>query len=228
MSRETFTFAIGDVHGCLSQLNALLAQIFSLYPETPKKFVFIGDYIDRGPDSCGVINRVMELSKQYETVALLGNHEDMFMDGNPYDINALRSFGITPSPYSLSDAYQSSVIQYYVKWMKERPIYHDDGKRFFVHAGVDSDNPPEKTNRSTMLWVRDPFLGSKFQWDRYIVHGHTPNFVGGVVQCKSNRINLDSACVFGGQLSCAVFNDSQVKEIEILTVSGLKQREGPL
>lgn len=226
------TFAIGDVHGCLSQLKALFGKI-NVYradhniSDADTRIVFVGDYIDRGPDSRGVIQTIMNMQKASREddsspglVALKGNHEDMLLNningflGNG-GIETLKSYGWNGGP-DISGYIPAD----HLEWIKNLPLYFDDGKRFFVHAGVypDDDLNPPKSSPQAMMWIRQEFLGSKFVWPRLIVHGHTPRGV----EILPNRINIDSACVFGDALTCAIFNDEQIRPLEYLQVEGYK------
>lgn len=212
------TVAIGDVHGCLDQLKMLMDIIERKYSQDVKKYVFVGDYIDRGPDSKGVVDYIIHLSKVREVVTLLGNHEDMMMQNmagwyqnGGYATNV--SYGDTwPMETSHKDFYDNL------------KLYHDDGKRFFCHAGVACE-PLEANDKMTLIWIRNPFLQSKKKWSRLIVHGHTPSFKADIYP---NRINLDQACVFGGRLLAAIFDEKKVEPIDYLSVDGLDRRPGPL
>lgn len=134
------TFAIGDTHGCLDQLTRLLDDCRRFAKGQPTTFVFLGDYIDRGPDSCGVIQTIMDMqaADPDRVIALAGNHEDLLLASlishdaiGRWLANSggatLRSYGIT-SPKELPPDH--------LTWIRNLPTHHDDGLRFFVHAGI--------------------------------------------------------------------------------------------
>lgn len=202
------TFAIGDVHGCLDQLTRLLDECRRFAKESPSTFIFLGDYIDRGPDSRGVINLVMDMPDR--VIALAGNHEDLLLASltsgdamGRWLANSgsatLRSYGVT-SPKDLPPDH--------LNWIRNLPTHHDDGQRFFVHAGIRPGIPLDEQTRDDMLWIREPFLTSAIDHGRLIVHGHTPQR-DGKPDLYPNRINLDTGAVYGGPLTAAVFSEGE-------------------
>ena len=217
-----FTFAIGDVHGCHRALEDILRQCRIYARHDAYRFVFIGDYVDRGPDSRAVIATLRELERQRApggVVCLAGNHEEMMLDaidtGDPGwwmsngAAETLSSYGIDePRHLPLGD----------VAWVRRLRLSFDDGRRRFVHAGVDPERPLDEQTRETLLWIREPFLHSHKDFGRLIVHGHTPSRTGSP-EIRPNRINLDTACVYGGVLTAAVFTDDQAQPIALLSAS---------
>jgi serine/threonine protein phosphatase 1 len=207
------TYAIGDVHGCLDKLERLVERCQSDAKDLRAKFVFLGDAIDRGPDSRGVVEYLMEFQRQQpeRTVCLCGNHEDMALHAidNPAQIDqwvvrnggdkALASYGVS-SPGELP--------RDHVAWIRALPTHHDDGLRFYVHAGIDPSRPLDRQSRHDMLWMREPFLSDPRDFGRFIVHGHTP-LRGGSPDLRANRVNVDTAAVLGGPLTAAVFDDER-------------------
>lgn len=215
-----YTVAIGDIHGCFDQMKQLIEDVRSRYEVN--KWVFLGDYIDRGPDSKKVLDFLMdrerkEIIKDYY-IFLKGNHEEMMQFNEHYwsyngGNETLKSFEV--------DNWHR-IPKEYIGWIEKLDYYHDDGLRFFVHAGV-TQKPPQHTSRNEMLWVRGSFLTSTKDWGRLIVHGHTPTY--GKPQATPYRINLDTGCVFGQKLTAAVFVDYQVQPIEFIQVDGPKDDE---
>ena len=203
-------FAIGDIHGEGARLEALLAAL----PRGPKDTtVFLGDYIDRGPDSAGVVRRILE---EYDaatdrTILLWGNHEDMAaahfgfeapsgFDYDPYDwfgnggFAALASFGY-PSPAEAFGAPCPPELERLFPLL--RLFWRAPDDVIYVHAGVPAGKRPEETPASLLLWTRAEDNDTS---GRLVVHGHTPQS-GGTPDVRANRINLDTGAVFGGPLS---------------------------
>jgi serine/threonine protein phosphatase 1 len=212
------TFSIGDVHGCFDQLTELLAQCRRFAKGEPSRFVFLGDYIDRGPNSRGVIQTIMDMQALDPTnvIALAGNHEDLFLNtGTPEGMGrwigngggaTLRSYGVT-SRKGMPLAHRT--------WLHELPLFYDDGLRFFVHAGIRPGVPLDRQTREDMLWIREPFLSSTADHGRLVIHGHTP-LRNRKPDVRQNRIDIDTGAVFFGFLTAAVFNDTERTPIHFL------------
>lgn len=213
---ERQTYVIGDVHGCADELRTLVGQL----PLTSgDRIVFVGDYIDRGPCSKDVIDVILELATRYEVVPLLGNHEAMLLDfidrpsspfGGAFIMNGgsatLASYGDDKGEYTIPPAHE--------RFYRELKLHHEDDEHFFVHAGV-PDLPltklDERRHRMTMLWIRDPFLRSKYPWAKTVVHGHTPV---PTAEVHARRINVDSGCVFNGLLSALELKSGKIWAVQ--------------
>jgi serine/threonine protein phosphatase 1 len=217
----SLTYAIGDIHGCLDKLRGLLLRCETHADGRPMSLVFVGDYIDRGPQSCGVIDCLIDLKMQHgeSVVTLMGNHEAMALaaiDRNgptrmwlaQGGLATLESYGIA-EPRELPPAH--------VAWLRALRLSYDDGRRFFVHAGVNPGAPLEAQDDFDLLWIREPFLSHGGDYGRLIVHGHTP-LAAGVPDLRGNRLNLDTGAVFVGPLTAAVFDDAQTEPIGFLQV----------
>jgi serine/threonine protein phosphatase 1 len=202
--QEEHVIAIGDVHGCNDELQLLLNKV-PLTSDTT--IVFLGDYVDRGPDSKGVIDTVLELSKQHKVVTLRGNHEDMMLDfiEDPYSGEAgtflYNGGAATLGSYRDDKPGEYTIPDEHVQFLKNLDLYYENEGFFFVHAGVpdiplDTIDPEE--HRNYLLWVRKPFLDSRYRWKKKVVHGHTPV---PEVERRSNRTNIDTGCVQGNVLT---------------------------
>ena len=222
----SLTYAIGDIHGALHKLELLLAQCRAHGGRDggagALKFVFVGDYIDRGPHSEGVIRYLIELAREMpdNVVTLMGNHEAMLLaiiDGaiDPSDWlgqggkETLQSYGVTDA---------RDLPPEHVDWLRRLRFSHDDGKRFFVHAGVDPARPLEAQDPHDLLWIREPFLSHGGDYGRLVVHGHTP-IAAGVPELRSNRLGLDTGAGYGRPLTAAVFSDDQTAPLGFLAAA---------
>jgi serine/threonine protein phosphatase 1 len=215
-------YAVGDIHGSYYKLTRLLKHCNGHCGRRKARFVFIGDYIDRGQHSREVVELLIELQKAKpgQISCLRGNHEEMLIsvlqDGdkaiwlyNGGDIT-LRSYGV-----SSADA----IPDEHLAWFNSLPLCESDDKRFFVHAGIFPGVPLDQQDRDTMLWIREPFLSDPRDHGLYIVHGHTP-LETGEPEYLPNRLNLDTGAVFGGPLTAAVFDESAVGPIAFITDDG--------
>jgi len=213
---DRLTFAIGDIHGCSAALHRLLGLCRDYAESSPCRFVFIGDYIDRGPDSAGAIRTIRALD---DTVCLMGNHEALLLEaletGDPS--NWLRNGGDrTLESYGVDRP--EALPQADLTWIGAlRPCF-DDGLRFFVHAGIAPGIPLDQQDHEALMWIREPFLSSTMDHGRLIVHGHTPQR-SGLPEMLANRVNIDTGCVYGGTLTAAVFLRKVREPIAFLSVS---------
>ena len=184
--------------------------------------VFLGDYIDRGPDSSDVIQQLIRFRKRHsQTVFLRGNHEDLllqaYVDADPQKEmrwitngghSTLTSFKVHGRP-----DWRRRMPRWALEFISDTDMEHCSERYHFVHAGIlppgtDSGLEPWQDVR---LWVREPFLRSNFTQGRTIVFGHTvqPN---GVPLVHTNKVGIDTgACVPGGRLTVACFNDLKTR-----------------
>jgi serine/threonine protein phosphatase 1 len=103
----------------------------------------------------------------------------------------------------------------HLDWLRSLPLSYDDGRRFFVHAGIDPRNSLAAQREQDLLWIREPFLSDRRDHGRLVVHGHTPT-AAGRPELRTNRLNLDTGAVFGGPLTAAVFGDAETTPIAFL------------
>lgn len=193
------TIAIGDVHGALEELERLLSRLPSL--DASDTLLFVGDYLDRGPDPAGVVRRVRALPSETpaRVVLLLGNHEDAWLrarrEGAPEFViprvngcyTTYRSFtgGVPPTPGDDPTAYElrsMAMAAFFpedvVGWMRSLTLFHEDEHALYVHAGLPFEDgrwlhPSEVTNVRPLLWQRSRAFYEGYRGKR-VVFGHTP------------------------------------------------------
>ena len=197
-------YAIGDIHGCLAELEAMLAVIDEDRGEEPAKIITIGDYVDRGPDSRGVIHlldkRRHEQPVNVEHIYITGNHEDMMLNGKGW--HWMQNGGkATVDSYHGQLWYKDEVTMNFLTSLR---LYYQFDHYVFVHAGIDPSLPMEEQKSLVLIWDRDfRFYNDDYEYGYYVTHGHTP--VQAIYERKA-QLNIDTGCVFGGPLSAVRFN----------------------
>ncbi|WP_430910430.1 metallophosphoesterase family protein [Methylobacterium sp. sgz302541] len=215
------TYAVGDIHGCAGLLERLLARIEDHAAGEPHALVFLGDYIDRGPDSAGVIRllRTLQWRDPERVTCLMGNHEALLLAAlrEPGGMDrwcmsggeeTLRSFGVHEAA-----AIPGEVLD----WVEALPTVHSDARRWYVHAGFRPGQEAPDPDIHTRLWIREPFLSEDHDFGRHVVHGHTPQ-KRGRPDIRAHRTNLDTAAVYGGALTAGVFDGSRGPARDFLSV----------
>lgn len=225
-------YAIGDIHGRLDLLDPLLAQIDedrSARPVAKAIFVFLGDYIDRGPSSRATIDRLIAHGATNECIFLKGNHEQIAIkclsDRSLFDhwmrlggVDTLISYGVSPKPspdemqvVRLQAAFHDALPQAHFRFFRDLQPSFSCGDFFFVHAGVRPSVELSRQKESDLLWIRDEFLSSNENFGKIVVHGHTP---AREVEVASNRINIDTGAFATGRLTCLVVDEASLSVIE--------------
>ena len=180
MSANGKTFIVGDVHGCLGMLQRLMDQI-GWRPDVDR-LIFLGDFIDRGSESRGVVEYVLEISKRSGHVeCLMGNHEKILLDF--LDGRDMNTFFVNGGMATLNS------------YRGETPRYGF----YIVHAGFRPGVPIEKQSTEDLLWIRDSFIFSNYYFGKRVIFGHTP-FAHPLVM--ENKIGLDTGAVYGNRLTC--------------------------
>jgi serine/threonine protein phosphatase 1 len=198
-------FAIGDIHGCLDKLLALMDLLDVDWAQDT--VIFMGDYVDRGPDSKQVVETVLELRRKHQRiVCLAGNHEKMFLnwlDGREEAFflsnggrSTLQSYGISPDERNRA----AQVPPEHLDFFRSLLPYYDTETHLFVHAGVRPGIPMEIQDPHDLIWIRHEFFMSDHGLKKTVVFGHTPfrgePFVG------EKMIGIDTGAVYGGPLTC--------------------------
>ncbi|MCI5059631.1 MAG: serine/threonine protein phosphatase [Alphaproteobacteria bacterium] len=232
-------YAIGDVHGyadILARMHDLIEADYQERPVNRAQIVYLGDYVDRGPDSKGVLDQLVERelhAPDFEHIFLLGNHENGMMEfmaepeGIRQDwlewggIEALQSYGVEPDmgkPFTgqlrtLAAQLGEAMPLTHHEFLKNLKLFYEVGDYFFVHAGIRPGVSLHKQTKQDLTFIREPFLSHDKPHEKRVIHGHTAMKE---VEVKHNRINLDSGLYRGGPLSCAVIEGAQ--EVRLLQV----------
>jgi serine/threonine protein phosphatase 1 len=204
------TYVIGDIHGCPEELTRLVDKL----PLNPAdRLVFLGDYVDRGPDSNGVISYLIELQRtcSAELIFLKGNHEDMFLSymgfpGKYGDMFLYNGGGATLISYGAGPNNQGSadillvIPPAHIKFLKDLQPYYIVDRFLCVHAGINPRKSFEMQEEEEMLWIRDEFILNPHDLPYTVVFGHTPQEQ--VLFHLPYKVGLDTGLVYGNRLSC--------------------------
>jgi serine/threonine protein phosphatase 1 len=219
------TYAIGDIHGRLDLLRAAIAQIGAHARGRAHQVICLGDYVDRGPESKGVVETLMILTANGPWRCLLGNHEDMMTRSlRTRDDDEVDRWLNNGGDATLA-SYGGSVPQTHLAWLETLALIHHDGQRLYVHAGVAPGAPLETQDRRTLVWIREAFLTAEAgALPCHVVHGHTPFWRMKPEPHRPERLphrtNLDTGAYFTGVLSVGVFDDAVPGgPVEILSVT---------
>jgi len=200
-------FAIGDIHGCLSKLERVISR--TGIDNKEDTLVFIGDYIDRGPDSRGVVDFVLDLKRKIHTVICLkGNHEQMFLDyvclNKNEDLYLSNGGDTTIASYGYRNVHggrEFNIPDSHMEFFNSLlPCYETDDY-IFVHAGLRENVPLKDQNIKDMLWIRHDFIMSSYDFGKTVVFGHTPMSHSKPLFLPG-RIGIDTGAVYGGFLTC--------------------------
>ena len=211
---------VGDIHGSLHKLHELMGRI----DPAPGRdqLVFLGDYIDRGEDSRGVVDCLLQLRERHpETVFLIGNHEKMFLDflsGVEQSLflyngggTTLRSYlerldnhGARTTGSSETVTLEQMVPPSHRAFLGDLLPYYETENFIMVHAGLREGIPLEDQSLNDLVWIREEFIYSEEDFGKRVVFGHTP-FVRPLV--LPNKIGIDTGAVYGNTLTCLVLPD---------------------
>jgi serine/threonine protein phosphatase 1 len=227
-------YAIGDIHGRADLLDALHAQIVADAEKRRARrrvLIWLGDYIDRGMESMGVVERVMAPPAGFETVALLGNHEDLmlrFLDdpaiGPDWMLNGgiqtLASYRIDPMDgcffradrwEALSRALREALPAAQRRFLERLKLMHREADYLFVHAGIRPDRALDNQDRDDLLWIRGEFLFSDVDYGAVVVHGHT---ISDEPQTRPNRIGIDTGAYYTDRLTALALEGDRVSFLQ--------------
>lgn len=215
------TYVIGDIHGCLDELVYLLE---ALPLEAPDRLIFLGDYIDRGPNSKEVVSYLIlrQQTRSEDMVFLKGNHEDMFLSylglpGKYGDMFLYNGGGATLASYGISSQNHGSqetlpmIPQTHIKFLKGLKRYYLTKPFLCVHAGIHPKKPLDQQMEEEMLWIRDEFILNRHSLPYTVLFGHTPQEK--VLFHLPYKVGLDTGLVYGNLLSCLELKEKTLFQI---------------
>ena len=235
--RDTILYAIGDLHGHLDEHNILYAILENEIAKRPEKkhvIIYLGDYVDRGPDSYRLIDRLIKIQNSDSPathIFLKGNHENAFIGymDSPLSwskwldyggMDTAESYGITfatdiliPSEH---EALQQKLLQNvpvehytFLNTLETKYVARDYA---FVHAGIQPGVPLSEQDEEDLIFIREPFLSWPHPHEKCIVHGHT---ITQTPNITPHRIGIDTGLYRYGVLTCAIFEDNNVSLLQI-------------
>ena len=233
-------YAIGDIHGYLEQLEQLHQLIYDDINNNPideVKIIYIGDYIDRGPDSKGVLDFLIErelVAASVEHVFLLGNHEvgmiefmrdpegarkDWLIWGGvetsaSYGVDVVFERALNEALPMFSKALKAALPQSHYEFLKNLKKLHIEDDYVFVHAGIRPNIALDKQRTKDVTFIREGFLDSDVIHEKRVVHGHTITQEYDI-EIYPNRIAIDTGIYKGGPLSCVVLENDQVRKLQV-------------
>lgn len=224
-------YAIGDIHGRSDLLTAMLARIRSdlaARPHPAPRLIFLGDYVDRGPDSRGVIEMLIAVqASDMPATFILGNHdsyiEEYFRAPEWYDRSihwlnprmggnaTLASYGVPDAsehdPAATVEAFRAAFPDEHMAFLDGCGLQQQIGSYLFVHAGIRPGVRLDRQLREDLIWIREPFLSSTRDFGVKVVHGHT---IVEAPEHHPNRIAIDTGAYASNRLTCLVLEDSTV------------------
>jgi serine/threonine protein phosphatase 1 len=231
---DSRVYAVGDIHGrldLLEEIQGLILDDAATAPERRKVIVYVGDYIDRGPNPRSVVERLAGRPLPgFEGVHLMGNHEAMMLDflrdieaGPGWMWNGggatLRSYGVA-APRSWTDTKQleaarrglaEALPDSHRAFLERLALSHREGDYLFAHAGIRPGVPLDAQEPHDLIWIRDEFLFSRSDHGAVVVHGHT---IVDVPMRLPNRIAIDTGAYLTGRLTCLVLAGERVAAMQ--------------
>ncbi|MCK6452941.1 MAG: serine/threonine protein phosphatase [Alphaproteobacteria bacterium] len=223
-------YAVGDVHGrsdLLARLHDLIREDAAARPPGSRTLVYLGDFVDRGHDSRGVIDLVLAPDLPgFECLALLGNHDWMMREflRSPLEVGpgwmlngaraTLQSYGVKPPSTALDvegmlaarDALAEALPMAHWNFLNDLRLYLARPGYLFVHAGIRPGRPADKQSIEDLIWIREEFLDSDADHGAVVVHGHT---IAPAPDVRRNRIGIDTGAYYSGRLTAVVLGNGE-------------------
>lgn len=226
-------FAIGDIHGCAALLEKMLAQLDAA-ATGEETFIFLGDYVDRGPSARDVLTRLFELNLALpeKVVCLMGNHERMMLDfiDDPAGgglhwlryggVETLQSFGVSAGRdaldssacVDLANQLEAALPPGMQNWLRSLPLQWSSGNMHCVHAAMSPKRRPDAQKAEALLWGHPNFLDTTRDDNCFVVHGHTIVERGAM---SGSRVSLDSGAYRTGRLTAARITGGACQFLEV-------------
>jgi serine/threonine protein phosphatase 1 len=233
-------YVVGDIHGHVGLLDALHTRIYADLDQSPVKtaeIIYVGDYVDRGPASCAVVERLRCPPRDGVRRTLLeGNHETMLLEflSRPETgaswcryggTETLLSYGVNVSQalaggglHALAEEFDRKLPASHRYLLEQLKPFTAVGDYFFCHAGVRPGVRLDRQDKRDLLWIRTPFLGSTRDFGKVVVHGHT---VVPEPDIRPNRINVDTGAYRSGRLTCLVLEGAEQRFLYAATVDAV-------
>ena len=223
------TYAIGDIHGRLDLLERAFDLIRTHAGKQSFQVVCLGDYVDRGPDSRGVVDFLMRETDRTTLTCLKGNHEAMLLEAVE---EGEWSGWLNNGGAETMASYNGEIPPEHVKWLRRLPACARDADRFYVHAGFRPGVALADQEEAVCIWIRGRFLDADAgELPGHIVHGHTPYHIDKLDMERPERLphrtNLDTGACWTGVLSLGVFEPGQAMPTEMLNVRGAAETSVP-
>lgn len=230
-------YVVGDVHGRLDLFEALIEAVERddhAAPPVRTTVVLLGDLVDRGPESAGVVERALRWQAERTVFLLAGNHEEMFLDSFD-DVAVLRhflrhggrqtvlSYGIDRKAYDaasledLQELMRTAVPLAHREFLSAARDHLEAGDYLFVHAGIAPEVPLQEQQRHHLRWIREPFLDHPAPHSHFIVHGHT---ITEEIDARSNRIGIDTGAYRSGRLTALVLEGTSRRFLQTAESEG--------
>jgi serine/threonine protein phosphatase 1 len=214
------TCVIGDIHGCHTALTLLLPKILP----RADSLVFLGDYVDRGPNAKEVVTTILSLQRtRQHVITLMGNHDLLFLQhlmGQDSTLflqvgghQTLASYGLTPNDDQ--DRIARIVPPEHIAFFKNLPLFWEDNHAIYVHAGLQPGRHLSQQSSQWCLWARKEFIDNTYDFGKPVVFGHT-TFQEPML--TPNRIGIDTGAVYGGRLTALLLPDR-----ELISVPGIPE-----
>jgi serine/threonine protein phosphatase 1 len=230
-------YVVGDIHGRLDLFEALIGAVEADDRERPEArtvMVLLGDLVDRGPDSAGVVARARRWADERRVILLAGNHEEMFLESfdDPVMLRhflrhggrqTILSYGVPVERYDaatfdeLRELMGAAVPADDIRFLAQGRDFHVAGDYLMVHAGIVPDVALEDQQSHHLRWIREPFLEHDLPHERFVIHGHT---ITDAVDEQSNRIGIDTGAYRSGRLTALALEGTERRIIQAVERDG--------